>query len=515
MGILRVVISLILAAIASSAANGVDVDLNLGGSLQYESNVFRSTDDPQPDFGIRLSPVVRVSDSDDRYRYDVGYRADFEKFVEHPTADDVNHYVNSSFERMLTSRLQAFGSDSFRLTNSVTSELISDDPSTDDIDETGRRDSRRQNLQNDVVFGLKYDINSRVRSSITMGHQYFDPENINGVAVNTVYGRAEATYRSGKKARIGGGGSATLQFFGDRIGAAASRSGIYEIFGIVNYKFTSDTNLALRGGPTIIRSSQKDARQSYPNQPVYPATNLGGGVIAFPDVTTPALEAACVGSTLVADQNVYVPRNCPIGVPFFPGNDTTYAINAANAEGQTLAFGQYQDAPLGASDSTLTFFTSASISHRWSDNLRSSIHYRRSQGDTPGIGGTAIRDRVTFRTNWNPTEKLEVAFRVSWRNRKLASERNQAFVVIETENLFGVNVVKFTDDLVSTTIDDAVDQKQWTVNLRAFRRMTRKLTGTLEFTYYWAENTRSRAASDNFRVNLGVRYDFDRIRVWH
>ncbi|MCH2172301.1 hypothetical protein MK489_16075 [Myxococcota bacterium] len=518
----------------------------MSASLEYENNVFRQSTGTDSDGGVRTIGTVGLYDASDQFAYRVQYSANYQQFFVRNVVDDVNQNFQASLEYQVTPRLQVLASERFMYTNAFTAEFFENDPTADDIDDS-TTDVRNRDIQNYASLGFIYGLSSRIAVNGVIGHTLYDPEGERRIGSQTVNGSLDATYRLNRGIRAGAGVSATFQFFDAGQGFESSQSQIYQVYAVYLHEFTAGTRFRVRVGPAFILSEEDETPSSFSGQPVYPGAQFFparlpdgsiGSAVAVPVAEEFGQPTVCAAGSQLFGRPVYVSGNCPVSIvppvqgTFIPERaadpsfDTGFnQILEANSEGQTLSFDpSIQPAPKGSDSSKSTVFVSASLLHRWSENINSTLTYRRSQSDTSGEQGTTIRDAVTFWTNWTISPRWRLDARMQWRKRTSASVLSQTFVAVDVDRIGTggvVPVIRFRDPvtqqglLVSASRNRIVDNERYLFGVTMNRNLTRRLNAFLRFNlFYTASDLNGREVND-YRINLGLQYIFQPIRLWN
>ena len=170
----------------------------------------------------------------------------------------------------------------------------------------------------------------------------------------------------------------------------------------------------------------------------------------------------------------------------------------------------------GGSDTDVTAFGEASISHHWFPELSSRASYIRSDSGVTSLGSSTVSDHALLETVWTPTRRWDLQVRGDWLQRKSANDITNTFVVIADPgtNFAGfVNDVVTSESLVASKTNDAVDTEYWRVSGRAAYRTSRRSTVSLRASYQHQDtdrgSSRSNSSFENVIVILGFRYDLD------
>lgn len=519
-------------------AGAAEVGLQVSGAGKFDSNVFRQSSNEVPSGGLWLSTRLSVDDDRERLGYRLVYQPRYDWFANRQVNDDVDHYLvgDASFLASRTTRL--FARDRFVFTNSLFQQFDSDDVATPEDESAQITTARQQDLRNDFTLGIEQSMTSRLSGSLSFFHSYFKPEAETRGSSNSMNFTLDTDYRYDKWNAFGLGAAVTIQLFDEilanQVFVPASQAYSYNLFVTYRRKFTEDTALRWRIGPAFIQDSEQDVSDGTSDGPVYPAqfqdVSANDFLVAFHDTAVPA--SSCVGGNTVEDPDSGVEVEtfngalCPLNQVLDTqngGSEEALArmIRSQNDAGQPLDFNLYTP-PQPISNSQFTFFTDLMIEHRWNPFLNSSLSYRRSQGDSSGLGRTSVDDRVRFRTAWDVTDRLNLVLSLDWVQRNLATERNVTAFEVENDTPVtlpsGQVVVpaKLTGELVSGVSQAQQDQTRWRVRLFGNQRLSRRLFATGSFQYVRVESELgARIPFDQFLVDFGLRYVFDPIRVGH
>jgi len=166
------------------------------------------------------------------------------------------------------------------------------------------------------------------------------------------------------------------------------------------------------------------------------------------------------------------------------------------------------------SETRVTAFGEAGISHHWFPELSSRASYSRSDSGATSLGSSTIADQVLVETTWTPTRRLDLQVRGDWLQRKSATDISNTYLVINGTDAggFGYNVIT-SSALITSTNNDAIDTEYWRVTGRVAYRTSRRSTVTLRASYQHQDThrgtSRTNSSFDNVLVFLGFRYDLD------
>ncbi len=143
-------------------------------------------------------------------------------------------------------------------------------------------------------------------------------------------------------------------------------------------------------------------------------------------------------------------------------------------------------------DRSVDFFANARLTQRWSQALQSSLSYSRDQSDASGVGGSTIRDQVSFRTTWDPLTAWNFGLRADWVQRKATTGEG-------------------------TSRD--IDQQRWTVAVRSSYRWSRRIQFNGRARWDRDDNDQGRGADSgavtSYLVFLGVEVLLDPVKLWN
>jgi len=549
----RASLILILVGIAGVATAG-DIDLSLTTTAGYDDNIFRTDNDTKDDASFRFGPTIRVRDETSKASYNVSYNPVYEKFASWTEADEWSHFANGALDYQLSDRTLISLSNNFRFAQSLNrGPLVAQtDASGNDIEFVPNTEVRREDVYlNTANAAVIHNFTAHTQGEFTISHNYFDSERKNTSKNNAVAGFANVMHTLTARDQIGLGGGATWQRF-DRVrGQPQTDTFIFRFMGSWIHNFDQDTELTLRAGPAVIYTDQKNGRSGtgdqYPHQLVssmrsiasaYSAIGLGvpadaryldgtpnGTLVSdtiegssfmigkdsvlIPDSGT--CEMSGVGGEIVFDRsncsyNVIVDSN--LASPYYvPGVATTIATSTTALD--------YVAGNGGGSDTEVTAFAEASISHHWLPELSSRASYIRSDAGATSLGSSTVSDHATFETVWTPTRRWNLRVRGDWLQRKSASDTSNTFLVIDTDMppIAGATDIVSSTGLVAETFDDTVDTEYWRAAGRVAYRTSRRSTVSLRASYHHQDTdrgaSRNNSSFDNVLVILGFRYDLD------
>jgi hypothetical protein len=529
-------------------AKAVDLDVSMTSTAGYDDNVFRSDKNTKDDASFRMGPTARVRDETSKLSYNASYNPVYEKFATWTEADAWSHFAHGALDYQLSDRTLVRLSENFRFSQSLNrGPLIPNEDATGvDIDFVPNTEVRRDDVYRNVASAsVFHNFTSHTQGEFVVSHDFFDSERKNSSKNNSLSGFANVMHSLTARDQVGLGGGATWQRFDGVTGQPQTDAFIFRLTGSWIHNFGKDTELILRGGPAVIYTDQQSGRagngDQYPRKVVtnmksienayaalglnVPAdamlldgtlvTDLAGGAqfeIGDGSVLIPEADAAGCLSGMVNGETVFDRSNCSFNVIVNSATDPGVAATIATAK-TPLNF--VSDSG-GGSDTEITAFGEASISHHWLPELSSRASYIRSDSTASSLGSSTVLDHAFVETNWTPTRRWDLQVRGDWLRRKSATDTSNTFVVIAADMppVAGspAPIVSSTG-LVAETFDDTVDTEYWRVSGRAAYRTSRRSTVSLRASYQNQDtdrgSSRDNSTFENVLVILGFRYDLD------
>jgi hypothetical protein len=537
--------SLILILVGfAGVATAVELDLSLTATSGYDDNIFRTDKDTKDDASFRVGPTIRVRDETSKLSYNASYNPVYEQFVTWTEADELSHFANGALDYQLSDRTLLSLSENFRLSQSLNQGplVANEDASGNDIDFVPETEVLRKDVyRNTASASVFHNFGARTQGEFTVTHDFFDSELANTSKNNSVSGFMNVMHSLTARDQVGLGGGATWQRFDGVRGQPRVDTFIFRLTGSWIHNFGQDTELTLQAGPAVIYTDQESARTGsedlYPFKLVTNTKTIGqayaaiglnvpadvkdlndnplaaSDVIGADSVLVPeATNAKCLNG-MVSGQTVFDRSNCSFNVVVDAANPafTGVANTIAGAGSVPLNF---VSSNRGGSDTRITAFGEASISHHWLPELSSRASYTRSNSAATSLGSTSIADQATVETIWTPTRRWDLSVRGDWLKRKSPTDISNTFLVIDGTDAggFGFDVVTSTA-LVTTTTNNVVDTEYWRVSGRAAYRTSRRSTVSLRASYQHQDtasgSSRGNSSFENVLVILGFRYDLD------
>jgi hypothetical protein len=464
-----------------------DLEVDLSGSAEYDSNVFRTSSGEDDDVVFRIVPAATLSRREGDFRYRLNYSAPFEQGVHYGDAiSDVDQLFNVNSTYLYDDANEIVFRDAFRFDRSLTRRFSQDE----DIPDVSNERSRV--LRNNASLGWNHAFTARTRSGLEASYNIFRTDLSGRQDVQTLAATGDLTHDLTSRDQVGAGLSFTMQDFGEGQGVPSSQTFFYNLFLSFVHQFDETTTFSIAGGPTLVQDEEDS-----------PAT---------------ALSAATVPSATVNGVPfVYEFASCGMvnGTPVFAGCNLVQ--DTGNVRDPTPVAPAFATAPPTQSDLTITAFGRASLTKRWSPAVSSALNYRRQQSTASGLGGSTILDAVSLSTDWQIDQWWDVGIRGDFTHRESTNKSTQTFVVVQNNG----GVVQIADgpgNLISQRIDNSIETNRWGVSGRLARQIGRNAEASLRLSWSEQSSARvSRGAASDFDVFLaifGVRYRFQPLTVW-
>jgi len=532
---------ILMMAPLSAAAEAFEVKFGAMVDAVYDTNVFRTSSNKKDDGSFRFTPTIEIEAPGRKLSGDLYYAPTYEVFTTYTDASDFTHDVRNNIDWLPSEKTQVGLTNRFQAVDV----LNYGDPNT--IDEgtspVPDNDIARERIHLfGSALGIEHAISPRWTSSSSVNFSLFNSERRLTADSKSVSGFQSFNYGLTAADRVGGGGGFTAQFYDDVLGLPASNTYVYQLFGSYSRNFGERTTLSIRVGPALIHTVQDDFSASA-SVPTYPGLVLGDPM-TFSQLTSnenfPVKDE--YGQNLAANPGYVIPAGSYV-VPDASSCDTD-ADNPVLLEGsrcasnrllrndpafadeyqavQTiLAADEFSEVEIsgsndGSNDMQWTVFGEVSLSHLWLPTLVSTVSYNRRESPARGLGAGAVEDGVQFLTTWRPSELWDLSFQASYVRRESPTNLSRTFIQVDLDDATGgTNLVMANGLQTVIEADSGVDTHRWGIVLRAARRITRRLSASMRFSYSdQTSQYTSRSPNDftNFLAVVGVKYDFDPFR---
>lgn len=470
-----------------------ELELGLGSSVEYDSNVYRSRSNEQQDAIFRILPEASLYRDRGDLQYRLSYAVPFEQGVE--TADnisDFDHVANAESSWIYDEATEFFFSDRFRYDRSVTRRYAEED---DTADISNRR---ARVLTNTATLGMNHAVSPRTTTGVTFSHSLFDTRERQRQDNQTFALTTDVNYAVTTRNQLGTGFSFTFQDFERSGGLPESQTYYYNLFGSWVFRFDETTSFSIIAGPTLIQIDE----QAFPDSRTVDTTPMVGGQ-AF-DFST------CGTVTDPLD---------PMGtVPVLAGCKLLDPQPPSFTPGATLVGFAPGASPRSDEELRITAFGRAVFSKRWTPSLVSVLSYRRQQSAASGLGGSTVLDAVTAGTDWQIDRWWDASIRFDFAHRESIGKSTQTFLIVE-EGPNGEAIARQTaPGLTFARVKNSIDTDNIGVAGRLARQIGRRAEASLRISYnkqFSDRGTRGRVSDyDVILAIFGFRYLFEPITVW-
>ena len=531
MSLVRSIVAAVIVLLGPTLVRGAGLRLSTTGSVEYDSNIRRSTANAESDVVWRASLKMRLGEQGNGYDYYVEYRLPYAVSTRTATLRDLNHFVGVGGRYQLGPKTSLSLSNNFAFVGSASRQRFEDDAGVLQID---RRDELVTRINGGLT--LSHTFTKRVQGNLNFRYSVFDSTDNNRRQASTVGGVGSLSYAVDSKNRVGFGANVTRQAFDDLPGRPGSETITYRGFLSWIVRFDETLSLSLRGGPTVVSTVQNRVLTAVVNP--FSFEVLPGGVSVFDaavddppfdGVSDRFLDFPSVpdGSLLITPFDCGPQLSTPVvdGMPVLAcGIRSVILKNGTNDVRiqEILDDTVTLDAlPSAGRSRRVTFFGTASLAKRWTPRVRTSIDYRRTQSDASGLGGTAILDAVGASVSWRLSQLWSSSLRFDWTQRESAANASQNFRVIAADPSGVADVpalAKQTGARVVVRVPNEISTRRWAIGARFVRTLTPRLKATLRLTFN-RQSSRSGSAGrstdfDTFGAILGFSYLFDPIAAW-
>ncbi len=546
-------VALVILLLPAMAWGEADLRVSLAAGVEYDNNVFRTSDDQTQDVLFRIGPRIRFRDERENLDYNFSYRLPYSRGFETRQDASFDQFFTGGLSYRFTPRTSFTMEDRFAWIRSDRAVQPIDDPDAPQIN-TG--DERI--LRNNLNASLEHLFTNRLTGTLGVASSLFTSDRDDRREVQTYNGAGNLSYALNSKHRIGGGASFTHQDFADLPEQPGSTTDIYRVFASWMYRIDETLSFSIRGGPTWIDTVQNGAAALVANN--NPAGF--GNPFLFTRVTDAGfangvpIDTDGNGSPDIRINNVFLPvdsliiateQSCGVLAPSTPVispqpscNEGDYSVipydtpsnqaivDAIVADGSVpfFAFVDPPGAPTSQQSTQFTYFGSASLNKRWSPRVSSGLSYQRSESSASGVGGSTILDAVTANLNFRYSSLWNFALRADWTNRTSVAPTTSTF---RTQQAFdsGATVVpggetpflaEMTGERVFRIVNTEINTNRWAVAGRTSRRITRRLEANLRLAYnQQSSQSGTRGSSSDFddvTLIMGVNYLFDPVPLW-
>ncbi len=255
----RLIVAAVVVLIAPSLARGAELRLSSQGSIEYDSNIRRSSSNAEQDAVFRISQKMRISDQGSGYDYYVEYRLPYQVSLRTDELSDLNHFGAIGGKYRLGPTTFLTTRNNFAFINAASNEQI-------DLGGGAIRIDSRDEIISRLNGGasLSHALTRRIQGRANFLYSYFDSTDSDRREVNTVGGVVSLNYAVDAKNRVGFGVDVVRQAFADLSGANlmtapqkfGSQTLTYRGFLSWVLRFDDSLSFSARGGPTYLSTTQ-------------------------------------------------------------------------------------------------------------------------------------------------------------------------------------------------------------------------------------------------------------------
>jgi hypothetical protein len=501
-------------ALLPSVAVAEELDLGLFGSVEYDDNLFNSSDEETDDVVLRAGPIIGLGRPQGSLTYDLRYEPRYEAFVDQSGLDDWDHAAFGRVRWQFAPTTALSVVERFNLTHSLNRSTFIGDPVLPDAEPTPEIEVARQELiQNSLSLQLTHNFDERLYGVLTGTHSLFRNERDDRYDSDSYSGTGEMLYTVTSRNRLGGGAAVSFQDihdieFDDGRTQEGQDTTYYRIFGSWLYLFDPTFEITLRAGPAFIDSDRVEPGPQLAVVQTYPTRTDDAGQVRFID-----------SDTCPRDSGVpYLSDRCDVFGTVLPQQ---FRSGVGGTQSVILLDDDPDDSNFG-----LTIFAELELVKRW-ERFRTRFKYARSDSTSSGAGQSSVLDVVLLQLIWDPTPVWTVSLTGSWTLRQQTDPQTSTVVGLAAPELVTAFTVgpggleTFTtsasraSSLRFAEVEGLGDVMTYQASLRVKRRIGRRteVFGQLTYLRQDYDQTATRDAFDNFRALLGARWMFDPINV--
>ncbi len=515
---MRTMVTIVAVALVARASHGEELRSDLETSAKWNSNApgggGGSDEGERSDVLLGFGGRFNLTSDPDRFSWQLGYAPLYERFIDLSELDNWRHRGWGSFRYGLTRATQLAGQANFSRSTRTNPDAIDDvvpplEPTLEETDEEIDRASMGLTLSH--AFGPRWTGNTAAGYSFT-NYAREDRSDFEGANAS-----ASLNYAMSARQSLGGSVSVSRQIVkqadvevaGEDFSTDSEQETRFaSLFGSWVYQVTPLWRFDLSAGPTLIDAELQDtAPVPIPRVPIFSIQTAPGDP---PTILRLPLDARrCDTLPCEVDEN---------GIP-------PILLVPLPADFQNPEVGVDTGELLRQGNSTTIFANFGIV--RSGERSQFTLNYSRSAGENFGGRTSTVSDVLSSRLTWQPDTDWRFDFRASYSKQQQATSAE----VIE-----GLRVVRNAGTVpelppnaaildlgpdgsvrvVTREVDDAFDVDSWTIQVRATRRLTRRLSGFLGVRYLDQTNNGFRRSVvddlDQFEVGLGLSYAFDPLR---
>jgi hypothetical protein len=365
----------------AGGAEAVNLDLGGGVSAGNREGV-RAGSETQSDTVFRVKPTINLRELDGRFRWNLGYDAVYEHFLDLTDLSSWNHFLRGGFNWSLGPQTSFSLTERFGYFESVT--LFNEQPSVEDgAQDPELIDEQRTRWRNNLAMSLAHRFTPF--DSVSLNASQFIANNGDDRADTNGYGLVGSYSRRVSAATsLGMNGGVNRQVVESPGGAASRATNFYNVSGTLSHRFSSSLDLSLSAGPTWVDSEAPEAETpEFFIAPVFPLTGARGEE-----------ELVAFESCPVQDGFSFLTAECS-GVPEPLTGQQVFVLE--NVLGLLPFEGDLEQ----ASSDSLTYFANVVLRKQWARG-NAQIFYRRGAtgATTTSLGSSSITDALGGSIAW-------------------------------------------------------------------------------------------------------------------
>lgn len=486
---MRIVVLVALAV--GVPAGATDLELQLEGSGEYDSNVVGGLDD----FSVRLIPRIRILDESGKLEWELRYAPRYRKFHD---LDEFDGWDHDAYGRLLWS---PSARTSVHLSGLYFEYSGFDQFLIEEVIDTGAIETSielgRQRVQQTVIDGgISHYLAKRHLLGVSFSLYDTEYEEVlqSDIQVDTAslsyFYILDPTDRFGLLVR------ATQQVVGGIAEADDLTTDFYNLSLQWAHSFSPTFSLDAWVGPTWVKSELAEIPDRIGGLPRFPlGTRADGGLAPLRASSCPRLSSG----------EPFLDASCE---PF--GADVAFSNPFALFETTELVLLEAQDDT--ADD--LTYFANIELKKVW-EAVTLTLRYGRDVSTTTQAAGV-VRDELSAKLSWLASERVRLTFDALYEMREQSVNGRALVTVLQATTLQGVPDVAESIGFKTSEVDREIEINRIWAGVYAQYYATKHTTffANVFWTRWEVEGTGLPSrVSDRFGVRVGVRYTFDRFHL--
>jgi hypothetical protein len=514
-----IIAALLLLPLAASAQ---ELTLGVNAGTGYDSNVFANKNNEEDDFSFRIGPHANLEDHEGKLQWDLTLRPAYDYTIDVRERRGWTYLADGELSWQLspTTRLDVL--DRFGRYRSLTTfnEVVTAGEGDEIVDVTQTAFRTERNIRNSVNATLTHNLSPARMLIFDVGHNLVDFSREERADRDTVFVTGRYQQVVTRRNTLGGGASFRRSSYDASTTRRSQSTDFYNVFASWQHQFDDTLSLSAAAGPTwVVGDDQDSSATVLEDRFTYPITAVAGENRLFDASSCPTEDGFLILTTecdTIDESLPFVVYQGEVRTLFDPEVLELWNPN------QDL---RLEGSIPSTSKNSLTYFANVTLSKRW-EQWTGTLTYRRQQSDSSGLGSSTVADVLSGVLNWRPSPRWRFSLRASLTRQNQATEGVQTVVAVRpvdlstsVPGLVGGFGPAFSDVVQSFALRAIkVDQKAEVVTLwlrfNVRYRITRRTTLVGDI-IYWDQNTDSTFGRDydRFRVNLGVEYRWEPIRL--